>query len=185
MLRSFRKLSFFIAAVAAMAPSISSANQFGFMIGGGVDVRSSIDTIALIPYFNSGDIAGNSKLRYHIPVAFSFDQEGSAAPDVFGISVIPSIEYDLISESKFGVSTTIGVALGYNTIEATGGNIDQFAVGVVPSLHLKYAVSDKVILRFVPASLNVSPWSYTSDGVGSETEVAIAYQIQGGIGYNF
>lgn len=185
MTRSLRKAMVVIGCAVAMTATDSSARQFGFMIGGGVDVRSSIDTISLIPYFNSGDIGGNSRLRYHVPVAFSFDQEGTAAPDVFGLSVIPSLEYDVISESKFGVSTTVGLSLTYNTIEAVGGNLDQFAVGVVPSLHLKYAVTDKVMLRFIPASLSISPWSYTSDGAGSQTEVAIAYQIQGGFGYNF
>lgn len=175
-------LSVVLAAIALWAGN-GAASQFGLMLGGGVEVRESADTMSIIPYYNSNDIGGSSKLRYHVPVAFTFDQED--AVEFFGLSVIPSLEYDLFAENKFGVSTTLGLALTYNTFEGTGDNLDQFTVGVVPSLHVKYAFTDKFLLRFIPASLNVSPWSYTSDDVGSETGASIAYQIQGGFGYNF
>ena len=128
-----------------------------------------------------------------MPFTFSIDTD---IPTVtwFTVGLTPSAEYDIpVYKEMLFVSPGFGLDFRYGNQDAgfigsligVTGTLHTFQLGFVPMLHLKAIFMDKMLIRFAPFALYMSPWRYGNQGLGSDTTFVMAYQITSGISYLF
>lgn len=160
--------------------------EFGLMLGGWLGIHNANDAFVIAPYYSAPFSKSNPYLRFLLPLSIGFGLGLPSGTSGYVISLTPGIEYDVnLYNEKFFISPTFAVALSYQNTDLFGLKVHSFVLGFVPALQLKFRASEHVNVRFIPFGIIISPWQYSSQGLGSQTQVVISYLLYGGVGYTF
>ncbi|HLG18598.1 MAG TPA: hypothetical protein VI895_02140 [Bdellovibrionota bacterium] len=188
-----------------LSPFPARSHELGFLLGGGLEIKNAYDVFTVGPYYSTASPSKEPiRMNFFIPLLLSVDTEDNprvfspppassisaifpGLENAYAIGVTPSLEIDIdLYRQKLFLSPLFGLNLDYQNIETFSGNsVNLFSLAVVPAMQIKAIVNERVVLRFSPFALSISPWRYGDNGIGSDAGMSVTYNLFGGASYLF